>query len=177
MTNAELDKYLCDKYPKIFVNRHKSMMETCMMWGFEVGPGWENILKNLCANIQGHIDWSRKSRARALRKNREWSRRDWAKTPHNYRAVKNIEHEYVAHVPEAVPQVVADQVKEKFGTLRFYYHGGDDYVRGAVAMAEAMSACTCEECGAPGRMSTGGWLSVRCVEHGGVSEENEVEPQ
>ena len=39
---------------------------------------------------------------------------------------------------EVVRQVTLDQVKEKFGTLRFYYTGGDDYIRGLVAMAESM---------------------------------------
>jgi len=36
-------------------------------------------------------------------------------------------------------QVVADQVKEKYGTLRFYYHGGDEVVEGMVMMAESLT--------------------------------------
>ena len=47
---------------------------------------------------------------------------------------------------------MADQVKEKFGTLRFYYTGGDDRIDGMVRMAESMSAVTCETCGAPGKL-------------------------
>jgi hypothetical protein len=61
--------------------------------------------------------------------------------------------------------VVATQVKEKYGTLRFYYVGGDDYIDGVVAMAEAMSAVTCETCGAPGKLREGGWLKTLCDEH------------
>ena len=61
--------------------------------------------------------------------------------------------------------VVATQVKEKYGTLRFYYTGGDEYVDGVVAMAEAMSAVTCETCGAPGELRQGGWLKTLCDEH------------
>lgn len=38
-----------------------------------------------------------------------------------------------------IDQVVAEQVKEKFGTLRFYYRGGDEFVSGLVSMAEGMS--------------------------------------
>ena len=53
-------------------------------------------------------------------------------------------------MPELVEQVVAGQIKEKFGTLRFYYHGGDDYIRGLVSMADAMTSRVCEDCGAPG---------------------------
>jgi hypothetical protein len=44
------------------------------------------------------------------------------------------------------------QVKEKFGTLRVYTHGTDDYIDGCIDMAEAMSAVTCEVTGAPGEM-------------------------
>ena len=40
---TELQQKLFEKYPKIFADRHKSMMETCMVWGLECGPGWENI--------------------------------------------------------------------------------------------------------------------------------------
>jgi hypothetical protein len=40
--------------------------------------------------------------------------------------------------------VRAVQVKEKFGTLRFYITGGDDEIRGMIRMAEAMSRNTCE---------------------------------
>lgn len=66
---------------------------------------------------------------------------------------------------EVVPQVVAEQVKEKFGTLRFYYRGGDDYIHGLAAMAEAMSGFTCEECGAPGEVRGGGWVRTLCETH------------
>jgi hypothetical protein len=64
-----------------------------------------------------------------------------------------------------IPQVVAMQVKEKFGTLRFYYNGGDDVIDGMVRMAESMSAVTCEECGAPGTTEGQGWITTRCETH------------
>ena len=122
----ELDKLLCKKYPKMMVNRHASVQETAMCWGFSCGDGWYNILNALMGNIQGHIDWKNKKE-------------------------------------EVVPQVTLDQVKEKFGTLRFYYTGGDDYIRGLVSMAESMSAVTCEECGNPGKQTHGGWIKTTCT--------------
>ena len=60
------------------------------------------------------------------------------------------------------PQVVAEQVKEKFGSLRFYYQGGDEYCSGVVALAESMSGVTCEECGDIGWARGGGWVHVTC---------------
>ena len=59
-------------------------------------------------------------------------------------------------------QVVADQVKEKYGTLRFYYSGGDEIVEGMVSMAETMTYRTCEACGCPGEERGGGWIKVLC---------------
>jgi hypothetical protein len=62
----------------------------------------------------------------------------------------------------AEPQFRFTQVKEKFGTLRLYSEGSDDYTDGVVAMAEPMSAVTCEQCGAPGTQNKGGWISTLC---------------
>ena len=68
-----------------------------------------------------------------------------------------------------VQPVIAVQVKEKFGALRFYTTGGDVYTRGLVWLADALSAVVCEECGAPALSSGTGWIVTRCADHGGVS--------
>jgi len=73
-------------------------------------------------------------------------------------------------VPE-VANVEATQVKEKYGGLRFYYNGGNDFIRGLVSMAESLSGKTCEECGAPGGPSKGGWISTLCQPHHDTLEE------
>lgn len=63
------------------------------------------------------------------------------------------------------------QVKEKFGTLRFYWDGdmsdaAKAKVDEAIALATARSACTCEICGAGGRLyNRGGWLATACADH------------
>jgi hypothetical protein len=62
--------------------------------------------------------------------------------------------------------VIVNQVKEKFGGLRFYYTGGDDFVSGAVMLAEAMSQHICEECGDKGSINyDADWLRCRCDKH------------
>ncbi len=76
----------------------------------------------------------------------------------NYSIIRN-------GVVEKPHQVVASQVKEKFGTLRFYVDYADEYVHGAISMAESMSARTCEICGAAGKIRGDFWLSTRCDEH------------
>lgn len=57
------------------------------------------------------------------------------------------------------------QVKEKFGTLRFYVGGTTDEQYAAIRAAEKKSAVICEECGAPGKLRSGSWLKTYCDEH------------
>ena len=136
-----LDKYLCQKYPKIFADRHKPMNETCMCWGLAVNEGWFYLIDTLCSSIQQHID----SRNTDVDEGYDW-------------AVKLGK----------IPQVVFDQVKEKFSALRIYYHGGDEYIRGLVDFTESLSYSICEECGRMdeevGR-NTKGWIVTTCREH------------
>jgi hypothetical protein len=124
----ELDKQLCEKYPKIFVNRDKDMKESCMYWGFSCGDGWYDLIDTLCENIQSYID-NNSSETRVI------------------------------------SQLTADQVKEKYGTLRFYTSGGDTLIDGMIWFAESMSGRICESCGKPGKLRNDGWLVTLCDEH------------
>jgi len=63
---------------------------------------------------------------------------------------------------ENVDYVVFQQLKEKFGTLRVYYMGGDEYIHGAVRMAENYSSKVCEMCGSQGRPTKTRWIKVLC---------------
>jgi len=60
-------------------------------------------------------------------------------------------------------QVIATQVKEKFGSLSFYCYGGDDVTFGMIWLAEHMSRHTCEECGSTKDIGhTTGWITSLC---------------
>ena len=172
----ELDKLLCERYPKMMVNRNKNMQETCMCWGFECGDGWFNILDQLMGNIQHHIDWKEKQRKWAIDYNYmaaqckagnfdlfEESMKDLTNPEYKEKRLVEIVEGDFRQVPESIPQVTLDQVKEKFGTLRFYYSGGDDYISGLVSMAESMSGVTCEGCGNPGVQGGKGWIRTECL--------------
>ena len=56
------------------------------------------------------------------------------------------------------------QVKEKFGTLRFYCSGdGGDEVSKLIEKAEIESGVTCERCGTKDKVTTkGSWLLTLC---------------
>jgi hypothetical protein len=110
--------------------------------GFAVGAGWWTILEALCSQIDGHSKWRNNTREALLKNN-----------PYNHK------------IPDAVPQVVVEQIKEKFGGLRFYYQGGDDTVDGMVRMAEMWAGRVCEECGKPGKSRNTGWIKTLCDEH------------
>ena len=58
--------------------------------------------------------------------------------------------------------VALAQVKEKFGSLRVYIHGGSDEVHDLIHEYEAKSAKICETCGEPGKIRGRGWLRATC---------------
>lgn len=84
--------------------------------------------------------------------------------------IENLCHilsDYLEHsVPEEIRgEMYVVQVKEKFGGLRFYMNQETPYITGAIALAESMSFQICEQCGAPGKPRTGGWVRTLCEKH------------
>lgn len=137
--SPELDKLLCERYPKIFANRHGDVTKTAMVWGFDCHDGWFDLIDHLCRQIQWHLD-------------------------------KNAK--------EGTNQFVCDQVKEKFGTLRFYGHGGDERIWAFIQFAEGFSSKICETCGKPGKIRGRGYIYTACDEHTNKEDlENSNEPK
>lgn len=130
--DAELENKLYEKYPQFFSNKDKGIMQSCMSMGIECGNGWYDLLNSICWEIQ--------------QKN------------------KNIEsqNKYNPENNEKLLNFKFDQIKEKFGGLRVYYSGGDDYVRGLVDLAETMSYKICEICGNKGEPNKKGWITTLC---------------
>ena len=125
-----------------------------------IGDGWFDIIDLLCTNIQHHIDNAVTQRQYAIEWNKNVNDSDFEWTRFGEREE--------CKVPELVEQVVATQIKEKFGTLRFYYNGGDDYIRGLEAMAASMTSRICEQCGSPGTSRSTKkqrWVLVLCDKH------------
>ncbi len=57
------------------------------------------------------------------------------------------------------------QIKEKFGTLRFYTNWSNDELDKLIQEAEDLSGETCETCGEPGTLNTQGWRFTACPTH------------
>lgn len=51
----ELDDKLVTAFPNLYRNRHKSMMETCMCWGFDCDEGWFQIIWDLSEALEKEI--------------------------------------------------------------------------------------------------------------------------
>jgi hypothetical protein len=67
---------------------------------------------------------------------------------------------------------MVEQVKEKFGTLRFYMSFPEavsaktiERAHELIGVAESKSAVTCEVCGCPGKAQPGGWIVTLCDKH------------
>ncbi|NDB59438.1 hypothetical protein EB001_13455 [bacterium] len=129
---------LYDKYPDLFINRNKSPRESCMSFGVECNLGWYELISSVCWRVSQH------------QKNIEDRKRILADQPERIK-------EELEYVP-----VKFDQVKEKYGGLRLYFSGGDDYVDGIVSMAEEYSYKVCEKCGNSGKPNKDGWITTLC---------------
>jgi hypothetical protein len=132
---------LYEKYPELFSNKNKDIRSSCMAWGCECGLGWYDILSSLCWMINQHG------------RNKQ-DQRDY---------IEKHQPERLSEIVEYAP-VKFDQIKEKFGGLRVYFSGGDDYIEGLVSMAESFSYKICEVCGERGSPNKGGWISTLCDE-------------
>ena len=58
--------------------------------------------------------------------------------------------------------VVAMQVKEKYGELRFYIGEGSDEIFELIDETTKRSRVTCEKCGKPGKIRGEYWLKTLC---------------
>ena len=119
----ELVNILIEKYPSLFVLKDDKT-EPIGAYGIECNDGWFDILDSLCFLIDQQ------------EKNVEGN--------NQYRISQNQE-------PVEYESFRFTQIKEKFGGLRVYYYGGNEYTRGLVGMAESWSYHTCEKCAAKGK--------------------------
>lgn len=170
MSDYLLYDQLVKKYPKILGKVYP-----------EMGDGWYNLLDTLCNSIQSYIDWREQSHnrdqdhlemVRALKSGddslfSEWYKEKYYFSQDNFIELKREEllTNPLPTVMGKVEQVVATQVKEKLGGLRFYYDGGDEHIRGMISMAENMSYSICETCGDKGTLQRGGYLYTACPKH------------
>lgn len=171
----ELDEKLVKAFPLLYGDRHGSMQETAMCWGFSCGDGWFNIIWDLSSKleplIQKFIDDN--PDLECSKCGCEKSRHYAHKTPTPGRCL-SIHERYDSDEPPPgnyyacfcdryeATHPKASQVKEKFGGLRFYMTCGTGEIFDLIDGAEALSYETCEECGSPGESRDTGWIRTLC---------------
>jgi len=145
-----------------------------MCFGCECGDGWYSILDNLFGYLtnlmEGYLIIDYTTEYKTLNK----SKKDY--------------YENYTHFKLKPPEIVLEQVKEKYGTLRVYLRTGKynipdnvvDYIdekdldrklscfhkkiSNAIDFSEYCSSVTCEITGKEGKLYTDGWHRVLCDE-------------
>lgn len=148
---SQLTYYMDDSKFQQLVQDNPDLFEKCDEEYFGIGNGWYNIVRILCGYMSHDVNQARYRLNYAL-KNPE------AKMP----PIAELEA-ILAKAIEDLPRI--EQVKEKFGSLRFYVANSTPEIDNYIAFAEAMSTVTCEECGAPGERRNDGWIKTLCDKH------------
>lgn len=120
--------------------RWPGWFDTCD--GFSHDDGWFQIVWNLCEEIEKIL----------------------------YGTISEEERKVlqVTQRLDGKSDFIVEQVKEKYGILRFYagFSGTDEIlwskIHDAIAIAETRSGKTCESCGQPGELNTHGWWKTLC---------------
>jgi hypothetical protein len=160
------------RYPLLFEGI--SEQEPFALFGFECDIGWYDIINNACYTLYNNY--------RNLKYHYEYvlkcldhfdiyvaNRRSYDKNTSEEDLRKALENDKSAHLQkmeeskQKLPKVV--QVKEKFGTLRFYIDYGNEVSNAIVNYAELMSEVTCEKCGSAGITYQTGWHKTLCKQH------------
>ena len=130
------------------------MQASLMRFGFAVGEGWKDLVENLCDIIYNEVKHSNQRYELCVKWLAEGKKR------------KDI----FLFVERRIDYPQVEQVKEKFGGLRFYIGGTSieisDTIHGAIALAERLSYLICEDCGNKGHLRDDlGWYRTLCDTH------------
>lgn len=165
--DRKLDNQLCSIAPHLFGDRYASMQNTALCWGFECGSGWYKLLEEAADALEPLI-------VEYINKNPypnefPW----WIFSRYNWKIVFQMRcYSFLAIWNWALIAIGlqqpepwwprASQVKEKYGTLRFYLTSGTEEMYAITDKAESRSETTCEICGKAGKRRGDFWLSTRC---------------
>jgi hypothetical protein len=170
----ELEQELIKKYPKLFRDSSLPPTQTLICFGCDCGDGWYKILDHLFGYLTDLME-----RKLVVDYTKEYK--------DQHRDKKDFYEKYCSYkfLP---PQIILDQVKEKWGCLRVYNHTDfedipeevwavldlkefykkmDEYsdrIDHAIEYAEYQSSRTCEITGKEGKLYTKGWYRVLCDE-------------
>ena len=155
----ELDDQIVANYPELFKDRKSPMRNTIIPWGFSCGDGWYDIIDTLCNMLTFDYRFAKNNYESLKRSNATQEKIDIAK--------EKMDNE-LANVPTVA------QVKEKFGGLTFRINDGKEKHYNYINFANLISYKTCEVCGVPGKLYTGGWQRTLCHVHAVLDNREEA---
>jgi hypothetical protein len=183
---SELQQKLLKKYPEFFQDElpiytgekpmaqevgellNQKEMVLPIQFGFECGDGWYMLLDELMGEIQQYIKYHNEDLDRKFKYPWMWDFQRWLRW--NCRKKGSWKEKLADWIYQNAPKegfphlsIRIDQIKEKFGGLRFYYSGGDKEISGMTRLAESLSYRICEYCGTTHNVGvTQGWICVIC---------------
>jgi hypothetical protein len=157
--NTELTKKLLKEFPIIYRGHKQPITQNLMSFGFEYSNGWYELTYNLSARLEKMAE-ELKAKGDLLCVN--------CCELENQHPTKEKESKFgtvpsCSNYEPALP--IAVQMKEKYGTLRAYFHNTTDEMEDIIQEAELLSETTCEQCGRQGVIRGNGWLYTACDDH------------
>jgi hypothetical protein len=164
----ELEAKLIKSYPRFFehLKNYKGPIMP-IQFGFECGDGWYVLIDALMDTINSYIK-SKETYPDKQISSKFWRNvlpvvQKWFRNNKFFYKRLNKFERWLKKEALPAPTVDLIQLKEKFGGLRFYIDGGNDYIDGMISLAEDMSYRTCEMCGTSKNVGqTSGWITTIC---------------
>jgi hypothetical protein len=138
-------------------------------WSINVGPGWFNVINEMCIFLMGHgkVDRVGYARAPARRMIRSIESGDLSTIPAHRRDAAPVyleAYKKMIEEPWDGPAIIG--MKEKFGTLRVQRSRTTEVQDAVIAFAEQLTGSICDVCGNPGSIvNNRGWYVTRCHQH------------
>ena len=181
----EETKALMKRFPMLYRGYYKSMRETCMCWGFDVNSGWFSIIWMLSLALEEELKKIHPWYVRKFFRQLEWAAKKWnsvvwvvlkfiemrrgKKTPVmeilNRKTFRSKLYVAIMRLLCHTQYFEVTQVKEKYGTLRFYTNWSTDEMERFISVACKASHNTCEICGHWGKCNSFGWIVCLCDTH------------
>lgn len=175
LARARTYNTLVEKYPLLFA-RSEHNKAPFSLFGFECDLGWYDIIEGLCNSLYRNY--------RMVNTRLEWALTRLSEVDSNlgtyFKTKEEAEEKLTKEISELSVELereicnvpIVAQIKEKFGTLRFYVDFREGVTNSATArihalvdFAEHMTQITCEQCGDKGKTYGIGWNKTLCHKH------------
>lgn len=171
---SELEHKLCKRFPWLYAGYGGSIESEGLHFGLQHGDGWFNIIWMLSLALEEEYKklypWHKRLYHRIymripiewihawndlMKKQPLWFQKktDFGHLPRFYN------YNWRPNYPRA------SQIKEKYGTLRYYMTCETDEMSKYIGLAEGLSSEVCEQCGKWGKTRGEYWLYTACEDH------------